>query len=258
MSQAVVAQKTLKQVTTLQMAEGDGSNAAAVVWHPVQKKYYTTMVGNAIYAMAYFDAKGKSIEQNIEAENDYRGLWYNTQTKQLEFNCYNEGGMGHIDIEKNGKIGIKTVDVSGMKQPNDQCVGFYYPVENAILYLTSDFKVEKYDAKTGESIGTLVKIYPGCKTQADADAVDYEEEAKRQEDRNSTVVIYTGIAGGELAIMNTVINTIELYNIKTGFQSKQTFKAPAGIEIASSFNFSYANGLWWFFDKSKRKWFGCK
>jgi hypothetical protein len=251
-------QKTLKPVIKLKMDDGDGSNAAAVVWHPVQQKYYTTMVGNAIYAMAIFDVKGKSIEQNIEAEFDYRGMWYNTTSKRIEFNCYDSGGIGHIILDKMGKILNKLSDITGMYQPDGQAVGTYYKPENAIIYLSSDFLVKKYDAKTGALLGTLIEIMPGCKTKNEYNMLDADSLLLRAEDRCMNSVQYTGIAGAELAVLNVAARKVELYNAATGLISNKSFKIPELVTIHNNFNFSYTNGIWWFFNKEEREWVGCK
>jgi hypothetical protein len=253
------AQRTLKPTVTLQLPEGDGSNAAAVAWHPITKKYYTTIVGNAIYAMGVYDALGKTVEQNVEAEHDYRGFWYNPISMRIEFNCYDDGGIGHLTLDAKGKIKAKTVDFSGMNQPQDQCVGVYYPPGNHIIYLNSQtYEVMKYSAKTGEAIGTLVTLKVGCKTQTEADELDADSEASRWESRNVSSVQYTGMPKTELAILNHEDRIIELYDQKTGLMSKTFFKIPDSVTIHPNFNFCYNNGIWWFFNKEDRKWVGCK
>ncbi len=62
------AQTILKQVLVLQMPEDDGSNSASVVWHPLTKKYYTSMAGNASYPMGVFNEKGKLIQDDMDAD----------------------------------------------------------------------------------------------------------------------------------------------------------------------------------------------
>lgn len=253
------AQKTLVPSITIQLPEGDGSNAGAIVWHPVTKKYYTTIIGNAIYAMGIYDAKGNPIEENIEAENDYRGFWYNPTTKRIEFNCYDSGGIGHLVLDGKGKIKSKQVDVAGMNQPSSQAVGVYHPTSKSIIYLNSEtYAVEKYSTQTGESIGTLTTLHVGCKTQSEVDEMDSETEADRWSNRNISSVQYTGIPKAELAVLNIDLNTVELYDQKTGLMSKTFFKIPKSVTIHPSFNFCYNNGMWWFFNKEDRKWVGCK
>ncbi|MBL7702017.1 MAG: hypothetical protein JNM14_07180 [Ferruginibacter sp.] len=254
----VQAQTSLKKVITLQLPEGDGSNAAAVVWHPVTQKYYTTIVGNAIYAMGIFDARGKVVEQNIEAEHDYRGMWYNPLKKRIEFNCYDSGGIGHLVLDKKGKITAKLIDLPGMNQPGDQSVGVYCAAGNKILYMNPQtHDVDQYDAVTGTSLGNFGTIYPGCKTKKEADEMDVDAESAAWDSRNYTSVQYTGVPKAELAILNVDDKQVELYDRKTGLLTKK-LKIPEDVNLYPSFNFSYSNGIYWFFNKEDRKWVGCK
>jgi hypothetical protein len=253
------AQKTLTPTVTIQLPEGDGSNAAAVVWHPVTKKYYTSMVGNAIYSMGIYNANGKPFKENIDAEHDYRGFWYNPVSKRIEFNCYNTGGIGYFELYGRGLVTKNKVEFEGMNQPQDQNVGVYYPSGNHIIYLnTATYAVEKYSAKTGLPAGTLTTLRVGCKKQNEADDMDADTESSRWEGRNMNSVQYTGMAKAELAILNYDDRIIELYDQKTGLMSSKFFKIPESVTIHLSFNFCYNNGLWWFFNKDERKWVGCK
>lgn len=254
----VQAQASLKKVISLQLPEGDGSNGAAVVWHPLTQKYYTTIVGNAIYAMGIFDARGKVVEQNIEAEQDYRGMWYNPLKKRIEFNCYDSGGMGHLVLDKQGKITAKLIDIPGMNQPASQSVGVYCAAGNKILYMNSEsFAVEQYDAVKGTPSGKFATLYPGCKTKKEADALDTDAEAAAWDLRNHSCVQYTGIPKAELAILNVDEGAVELYDRNTGLLTKK-LKVPSAASFNLNFNFSYSNGIYWFFNKDERQWVGCK
>jgi hypothetical protein len=253
------AQKKLVPSVTIQLPAGDGSNAAAVVWHPVTKRYYTSMVGNAIYAIGIYNANGKPYKENIEAEHDYRGFWYNPVSKRIEFNCYDAGGIGYFVLDGRGIVTEKQVAFEGMNQPQDQNVGVYYPPGNHIIYLNSStYAVEKYSAATGLPNGTLATLRVGCKTQSEADDMDADTESSRWEDRNVNSVQYTGMPKAELAILNFDSRTIELYDQKTGLMSSKFFKIPESVTIHLNFNFCYNNGMWWFFNKDERKWVGCK
>lgn len=256
---SLAAQKTLVSSVTIQLPEGDGANAAAVVWHPVIKKYYTSIVGNAIYAMGIYNANGKPYKENIEAGHDFRGFWYNTVSKRIEFNCYDSGGIGYFTLDGRGLVSNRQILLEGMNQPQDQNVGVYYPPGNHIIYFNKQsFAVEKYSAKTGLRVGNLTTLKAGCKKQSEADEMDADTETLRWESRNISSVQYTGMPKAELAILNYDDRTIELYDQKTGLMSSKYFKIPDSVTIHLNFNFCYNNGLWWFFNKDERKWVGCK
>jgi hypothetical protein len=252
------AQKKLKQVITIQLPEGDGSNSGAIAWHPIQKKYYTSMAGNSIYAMGVYNAMGKPVQENVDAEHDYRGMWYNPVSKRIEFNCYDSGGIGHLVLDAKGKIDSKVIDFEGMNQPDNQCVGVYHTTSNYIIYLSAGYTVEKYSPKTGEPLLVLTTLHVGCKTKKEGDGLDVDAEASRWEARNASSVQFTGIPKAELAILNVDERTIELYDQKTGLLTKTAYSIPESIAIYPNFNFSYTNGIWWFFNKEQRMWVGCK
>lgn len=253
----IIAQKTPVKVITLQMPGEDGSNAGAVVWHPTLKRYYTSMIGNAIYPLAMFDAKGKMIGEETEAGHDLRGMWFNPATKNIEFNCYDEGGIGHLVLDKDGTVSEALIDVEGMNQPTAQSVGVYYKNGNRVLYFNELAEAVLYDSKTGESVKTLVKIYLGCKTKQEADEQTEDDLLDEEEIRNVSTVQYTGIAKQELAILNVEDHKIELYDQKTGLMTRE-IKLPEELSLQLNFNFCYNNGIWWFFNKEEREWVGYK
>lgn len=254
---ATHAQKVLKQVMVLQMPEDDGSNSAAVAWHPLTKKYYTSMVGNAAFPMGVFDEKGKLIQDDMDADYDFRGIWYNPVTKLLQFNTYDLSGVGHIELESDGKIKSKIIDFEGMNQPDKQSVGTFYTPGNNVLFFSPTYYMEKYDSKTFKSLGSLTYLYVGSKTKQEEQALSEDEFYERWKIRNLSVQ-YTGISKGELAILNVTDRIIELYDKKTGLLTSANIYIPAGIKLEYNFNFGYTNGIWWFFDKAGRKWVGCK
>lgn len=251
------AQTVLKQVISLQMPEGGGMNSAAVAWHPITKKYYSSIVGNASFPMAVFSEKGTIIQDDQIADYDFRGIWYNPISKLLQFNTFDSNGVGHIELESDGRIQSKVIDVEGMKQPDRQSVGFYYTPGNNIVYLSPSFNVEKYDSRTLKPLGSLTYLFAGCKSKKESDVLTEDELAYAWDDRNASVQ-YTNIPKGELAVLNVAERTIELYDKQTGYLTKVAFSIPASITLESNFNFSYTNGIWWFFQKEERRWVGCK
>ncbi len=250
------AQKLLKQTIILNMPE-DGNNGASVAWNPIQKKYYAAYAGNASYAMGVFDATGKSLQDDLITDFDMRGIWYNSTSKRIEFNCYSDAGIGHLELETNGQVANKTIDLEGKNQPDDQSVGVYV-ANNTIAYLSPTYYIEKYNAKTGLSTNSSTKLHVGCKTKDDVSKMETEDmEATKWDSRNYSVVQYTGMPKSEWAILNVTERKIELYDQQTGLQNKTYYAIPKEITLEMNFNFSYANGIWWFFNKKEKKWYGC-
>src|SRR5688572_23830945 len=125
-----VPMSTVKKVMTLKMArqpgvdDMPGTRGASVAWHPVFKKYYASMAGNAQYPLCIFDAAGKRISpDSLNAEADVRGLWYNADKKNIQGNAYDENGWFSYDHDAKGMIREVQFLTEEMTQPNAQCVG---------------------------------------------------------------------------------------------------------------------------------------
>ncbi len=246
-----VTKKTLKKVFEVAMPEGDGSNGGSVAYNPVAKKYYIPMLGNASYPMAIFDLKGKEIT-NGTAGNDLRGLWYNPKTKQLEGNCYDSGGWVKYKLNTKGDISkddgyfkSEFIFENDMRQPDNQAVGFFSSQDNMVYFLTQSGGVSVYDMKGYE------KKTIALKKSKDADAIYFEDD----EDVNpyNSTLIFTGIPKSEIGLLNLDDKKIELYNKTTGVLSTE-WQLPSDAVVFPMFNFTYANGMVWLFDKDNRKW----
>ena len=133
--------QTLKKVIELKMpktAEDSmpGTRGASVVWHPVQKKYYAVMAGNAGYPLAVFDATGKRIsDDDVTAMNDTRGLWYNPETKEISGNGYGETGWFKYVLDKKGIPESGPIILEGLKQPDGQCVGSFHTLRKEVIFI---------------------------------------------------------------------------------------------------------------------------
>ncbi|MEO7923999.1 MAG: hypothetical protein ABIR30_09985 [Chitinophagaceae bacterium] len=248
----------LKKLLELKMpktAEDDmpGTRGASVSWHPVQRKYYASFAGNAGYPLGVFDEKAKLLsgdEQTTMA--DTRGLWYDPVTKLICGNSYNDGGWFSYKLEKTGIPSEIIYTNDGMNQPNGQCAGTYNPLAKRVLFLQAS-QVFMYN-NTAELQDSLV-IHWG---RSKADGVEEDEDPEYfNEDYNSTTLVYTGIKGQELGFLNITNKQVELYDIKTGFLTK-TLSFPETAITEPTFNFAYANGIYWLFNMELRKWVGYK
>jgi hypothetical protein len=248
------AAKTLKKVITLEITEDGGSNGAAVAWHPVQKKYYAAMAGNTEYPMVVFDAKGKKVfEDGITTQYDVRGLWYNPFAKALQANGYGDFGWGQYALFEDGKPGDITTFHEGQQQPDAQSVGAYDPAKNLLYFLDEDGNLEQYSVKDTAFIKTI-ELHLG-KKKTDKETIFENEDVI--EEYNSAAIIFTGIKGGEIGLLNIENQEVELYSAASGYLASK-LKLPEGIATYNMFNFSYCNGIYWFFNKELRTWTGCK
>jgi hypothetical protein len=260
MAGGTIAQnRTLKQVMELQMPKtaGDdmpGTRGASVAWHPVSKKYYASFAGNMGYPMAVFDAKGKRLsDENLTTMIDTRGLWYNPTTKKISGNAYSEFGWFSYVLDAKGiPTDVKT-DFEGQNQPDAQSVGVYDPTTKMLMFLHGS-QVHFYNSATSDS-SRAVLLHFGRK-QSEGPG-ENEEAAYTPEDYNYTSIVYTGIKGAQVGVLNITEKQVELYNYSNGYR-QQVLKLPVDAPVEVSFNFAYANGIYWFFDIPNRKWIGYK
>lgn len=261
--QSQAQNKSLKKVMELVMPDGEGSNGASVAFDPVAKRYYAAFAGNAVYPLAVFDLKGKRLSKDdLETQADVRGLWYNPVTKKICGNAYDEGGWFYYTNDKAGMPTTMKVYHEGLNQPGAQSVGLYDGKNKRVLFLHNG-ALEAYSEKDATNTATI-KLYPG-KTGAgakkdtnmgDADA-GADEETLNSDTYNPTTAIYTGIPGKEIGLLNNAEKRVELYNIQTGYMTGK-WDLPEESPNNASFNFSYANGIVWMFDKDARVWLGYK
>jgi hypothetical protein len=112
-----------------------------------------------------------------------------------------------------------------------------------------------YNADAMQEEDSTLRLYPGISKKEDIDEEDDGEYL--DEDYNYNVLIYTGIPKAEFGLLNITENQVELYNSKTGLMT-QKLKLPADVETYPAFNFSYSNGIYWFFNMDTRIWTGYK
>lgn len=251
-AQLKTAPKKVMELNMPKTAEDDmpGTRGACVVWHPLQKKYYAAMAGNAEFPLAVFDITGKRIsDESLTAMKDTRGLWYNPATKEISGNGYDETGWFKYVLNKKGIPDSASTILEGLHQPDVQSVGSYSPVRKQVLFLAGN-KVVLYSI-SGDLADEYVQINWGRK-KADGKS---EEETEEAPSAYNTSVIYTGIKNAELGFLNTETKQIELYDFLSGFLT-QKIKLPDDAPVESLFNFAYANGIYWLFNIKARTWYG--
>lgn len=230
--------------------EMPGTRGASVVWHPLQKKYYAAMAGNIGYPMGVYDPGGKRLSSDsLDTGEDIRGMWYNPTAKQVQGNSYNDYGWFSYTLNAKGIPTGSEIFAEGMNQPGEQSVGAFSIAKQQVMFL-KDGEIWFYNSK-GEALEGSLKIQWG-RAKADGES---EDEAATPEAYNYTTVVYTGIKGAELGFLN--ILDMQVYNIEDGFMTK-VLKLPEDAAMNSSFNFAYANGLYFLFNMELRTWTGYK
>ncbi len=211
-------------------------NCSAVAFNPILGRYYGVRAGNATFPLETWSATGTQLYTTL-AGWDFRGLWWNPSTNQLEGNGYANLGMWRCDLDGTGNaLGSGSLIFSGQSQPNIQSVGAYDPTTNEVLYYNAG-AIYRYSRATNAFLGS----YPITGTPV----------ATSNLTNNS--LGYTMCIGKEIALEDYVNKRIYVYNKATGaYQGMSVL--PTTTVTSFSFRFSYANGRAWLFNLSAGNW----
>ena len=238
----------LQKTLTLKIEGEGGSNGASVAWHPVLKKYYAAMAGNKQYPVCVFLESGKlATGGSVEEMVDVRGLWYNPKTKQIQGNGYNDNGWFEYQLSPTGIPKSVKVLHEGQQQPNPQCVGAFNSATNEVYFFDGE-SFYTYNAVTAEEKSNIPLDV--IMENNDQDPMDGIEAFSQY------LVMHTGMKGKEIALLNVDLNQIELFN--ADLKRTAIVSIPGDQPVYENFNCSYANGMFWFFDKDNRQWTGYK
>ena len=247
---------SLNKVLELKMPKntGDdfcGTRGGSVCWNPVTKKYYAGFAGNKGFPLGVFDATGNRVsDEGLTTLVDMRGLWYDPQSRKICGNGYDQNGWFSYSLDMNSIPQNVVVDHDGMNQPDANSVGTYNPKSKEVLFLNNG-QVSFY--KPDGTSDRLLNLQLGS-SKSEANTGDQGAVAPTG-DYNTNTIVYNGIAGSELGVLNVTKKQIELYNYTTGTWSK-SFSLPDDAPVQPSFNFAYANGIYWLFDIEGRRWLG--
>lgn len=248
---SVESNGTFKTSIMLQMPGESGTNGAGVAYNPGKKLYYAVFAGNMDYPITVFDAKGKIKECLItNAGFDARSFWYNKTTNNVMGLCFSEGGVVKFQLDKKGLLATSPETIKeGMFQPSEQSAGSYNEKGNEMYFLNSSTgMIEVWNAAQWGTLKRSFKI--NCTMNGNNSTVS---------DDYNTSVIYTGIKKKEVALLNVPARAIEFYNETTGdFTERKSLPKTLDFDLRYSFNFSYANNMFWIFNINNRTWYNLK
>ena len=219
------AQKTqeLIKVLELQMPEGSGANGSSVIWHAEVQKYYAVFAGNVEFPLAVFDTKGERLsDDDLFAQLDIRGMWYNTKSKKIQGNGYSNSGWINYELDENAIPKTTSVQAEGMRQPAKQSVGTYNSQNGKVYFLKGNMIMAYKD--NGDELGKEVTLFAGKTDEKDTKVDESQDPYLLPSTYNTTTVVYTGKAKAELGLYNTENQTIELYDVKTGLMTEKLKK----------------------------------
>jgi hypothetical protein len=243
-----IAQTTLKKVSEIIMPGKEGRNAAAIVWQPETKKYYSAFAGNTSFPFAVFSQSGELLsEATLTALLDVRGLWYNSLTEGIEGNGYGESGWAEFVLNKEGIPEDVVILFEDENQPDPNAAGVYVEDVDVVLFLSSTTgNIETYGREDAH-YETEVPLHLGKTSISEAG------DNKDVLDQYNTTNIALDEDKFEIGLLNVDKRQIEMYNPETGLMVRK-LKLPSDAPLNKAFNFSYTNGAFWLFDIAKRTW----
>lgn len=246
--------RTLSETIELRMPskKHGGTNGAAVTYHSAEGKYYACFAGNSSYPLAVFNEAGKRIsKENLEGMIDSRGIWYNDKMNTICGKAHSKKAWYKYTLEDGIPTSQETYTKASHRTSNQSIAA--YNTKRDLVYLLSGKFIEVYYEDGQEDKDELIRIYPGI-TRKD-DIADSDKGDNLDSEYNDNVVVYTGMRKAEFGLLNYQKKQIELYNRKNGLLTK-ILKLPKSVTTYDSFNFSYANGIFWLYNQRLRTWIG--
>ncbi len=212
-------------------------NCSGVGYNPIRARYYGVRAGNPGFPLETWSATGTQL-YTTTAGFDWRGMWWNPNTNQLEGNGYSGSGMWRANLDGNGyALNTGASIFTGMAQPDAQSCGDYDPVANEVIYYFNG-RIYRYSRATNAAISNYLLV--GCPVGLG--------------NLNSTTVVYTGCAGREIGILDYVLKRLYLFQKNTGIYQGMC-QLPGTAVTSASFRTSWANGYLWLFDLGTGNWF---
>jgi len=213
------------------------NNATGVAYNPNLNLYYIAQAGNPGFPLETFDAAGTWLFQT-NTGFDMRGMWWNSNTNQLESNGYNTGGIWAYDLNGLGYgQNTGTSVFTGLNQPTSQSVGDYNCVDDEIWYYNAG-SIMKRDRATNALLGTFPITGLPVGTA----------------NLNNNTVFYTDCLGHEIGLLDYVLKRIYFVD-KTTMAYTGMSQLPAGAVTSNAFKASWANGRVWLLDGGPDIWY---
>jgi hypothetical protein len=218
-----------------------GTNGSAVAYNAKSKIYYAVIAGNVQYPLETFDKKGKPVRQQT-ANYDTRGMWWNPILNKLERNGYADLNIISNNIADNGYLDLTYNQTLSFENniPDENSVGTFDFQADEVLYYDNGL-VHRFAHSTGKYLSFVRLNLP-----TGLEAV------------NQYSIIYTGVTGAEIGLLNFVTRQVYFFNKNTGQMANSVVQLPADSVTDSRFWFSYANGYVWLYNARTRTWTGYK
>ncbi|MDY8134625.1 HYR domain-containing protein [Aquimarina sp. 2201CG5-10] len=204
---------------------GGTTNWSGVAYNPDLDLYYSFRAGNTGMPFRTYDSNGNTLVTNTTGF-DFRGLWWNPNTNELQGNGVAASGYRTVTLDGNGYAtsGGATF-VTGNNQPNNQSNGAYDYDANEIVFYHGG-RLYSYDMNGNQLTDNAIVNFP---------------EANNG-DITTRSVGYTGVSGAEIVIYSELNARVYFIDKTTSTYNGIFLDMPAGAPTPNNYGFSYANG----------------
>lgn len=209
----------------------------AVGYNPDEQLYYAGDGGGTYGNLITFNNTGLEVAAGIFCGYDFRGVWWNPNTSELEANSYASVGIRECDLDAS-EYALNTGEIilpSG--QPNIQSQGDYdWDADEIIYYFNGE--IYRYSHVTG----AFITSYPITGLPVPTGNLSQH------------TIGYTGCAGQEIVVYDLVLQAAYTINKSTGAYVATSEMPDDAVTPGVWFNVSFANGQ--VFIRSGNDWYG--
>jgi hypothetical protein len=212
-------------------------NGSGVGFNPILGRYYAVRAGNATYPLETWSSTGTQLYLT-NAGFDWRGMWWNPLTSQLEGNGFASEGIWNCSLDGSGwALNTGSQIFAGQAQPDLQSIGDFDFYSNEMIYYYAG-SIYRYSRVNDAFLGS----YPLLGIPVSLSNI------------NSNTVVFTGCVGKEVGILDYVNKRVYLFEKNTGI-FRGTSQLPGTASTTSTFRFSYANSYAWCFSLGTGNWY---
>ena len=214
-----------------------GYTPMAIVYNPEKNIYYALEGGTSLANLVTYSTAGNRID-SVPSGFDYRGVWWNRNTHQIEGNGFKSKGI--VSDSTNSSTGLVaakkySVIFDQNIQPADQSKAAYDTVKDQIVYYHQG-NIYRYARKDYSALPVLpVKNLPV--------SID---------NLSPYTILATGVSGKEYGVLDAINNKV--YFINAEGQYAGTCKLPYGTTKIDQYGISYCNGYLWLYNSSSWCW----
>ena len=223
--------------TTLQYNGGESGTVMSVAYNAEFDLYYANHGGSTSASIVTFDNSGSEISQ-VQAGFDYRGLWWNENTDQLEGNGFDFYGILSKDYnETNGIVDQSGGSILlGPNQPSNSSIGSLDTMANEIIYVFNS-TIYRYDRSDNSLI----------------ESVAITGLPNGTGNLNGTGLIYGPCEDRNVGVYEYAARIVHFVDVESG-EYVSSSQLPGDAPTPANHGIDFANGYAWIYDSGSNSW----